>query len=166
MKIELKNIKHSEFASHETHCYQATIYIDGKRVGTVENQGYGGCDFVHPASVAHQINEYAKTLPKIVCHFIDPKTGKPAELDQDCDIIFGELVNDWLKAKDLKRMMSKRVLFIKQEDGKIYQTKTLDKSSMEQLFSRPALVDQLKAKTILNLLPFDQALNIYKGATA
>ena len=100
MKIELKNIKHSEFASHETNCYQATIYIDGKRVGTVENQGYGGCDFVHPASVAHQINEYAKTLPKIVCHFIDPNTGKPAELDQDCDIIFGELVNDWLKAKD------------------------------------------------------------------
>ena len=165
MKIELKNIKHSEFASHETHCYQATIYINGKRVGTVENDGRGGCDFVHPPSVAHQINEYAKTLPKRVCKFIDPDTGKLAELEQDCETIFGELVNDWLKAKDLKRMMSKRVLFLK-EDGFIYQTKTMASDALKQYLNEPKLQTLYKGKTVLNLLPFDQALNIYKGATA
>lgn len=165
MKIELKNIKYSEFASHETNCYQATIYIDGKKVGTVENQGYGGCDFVYPASVAHQINEYAKTLPKIVCHFIDPKTGKPAELDQDCDIIFGELVNDWLKAKDLKRLMSKRIVFVK-EDGNVYETKAMPSIDLKRNLNQDRLPEMLKAKTILNLLPFDQALTIYRGASA
>jgi hypothetical protein len=88
MKIELKNVKHSEFASHETNCYQATIYIDGKRVGTVENDGHGGCDSVHPYQVARQIDEYAKTLPKRACSFIDPDTGKPAELEQNYETIF------------------------------------------------------------------------------
>ena len=165
MKIELKNIKHSEFASHETNCYQATIYIDGKRVGTVENQGYGGCDFVHPPSVAHQINEYAKTLPKRVCKFIDPDTGKLAELEQDCETIFGELVNDWLIAKDLKRALSKRVLFTK-EDGNIYQTKAMASDALKRYLSEPKLPTLYQGKTVLNLLPFDQALNIYKGATA
>ena len=163
MKIELKNVKHSEFASHETHCYQATIYIDGKRVGTVENDGHGGCDFIHPASVAHQINEYAKSLPKIVCNFIDPDTGKPAELEQNCATIFGELINDWLVAKDLKRMMSKRVLFLK--DGDIYQTKAMASDALKQYLNEPKLGVLYQGKTILNLLPFDQALTIYKGAT-
>ena len=164
MKIELKNIKHSEFASHETNCYQATIYIDGKRVGTVENQGYGGCDFVHPASVAHQINEYAKTLPKRICSFIDPDTGKLAELEQDCETIFGELVNQWLRSKDLKRLMSKRVIFLK--DGSIYQSRVMATNALKQYLNEPKLTELYKASSILNLLPFDQALTIYEGATA
>jgi hypothetical protein len=44
MKVELKNVKYSAFASQETHCFEATVYIDGKRVGTVSNEGYGGPD--------------------------------------------------------------------------------------------------------------------------
>ena len=35
MKIELKNVKYSDFASHETHCFEASVYIDGKRAGIV-----------------------------------------------------------------------------------------------------------------------------------
>ena len=165
MKIELKNIKHSEFASHETNCYQATIYIDGKKVGTVENDGHGGCDNVHPYQVAQQIDAYAKTLPKRVCKFIDPDTGKPAELEQTYETIFCELVNDWLKAKDLKRMMSKRVLFLK-DDGHIYQTRTMAADALKQYLNEPKLAELYKGKQVLNLLPFDQALNIYKGASA
>jgi len=28
MKLELKNIKHTSWASEETHCYQASLYSD------------------------------------------------------------------------------------------------------------------------------------------
>ena len=52
MKIELKNIYYAEFASFETSCYKATIYIDGKKVGTVNNDGQGGTDNVQPWAVA------------------------------------------------------------------------------------------------------------------
>jgi len=164
MKIELKNIKHSEFASQETHCFQATIYIDGKKVGTVENHGHGGCDSVHPHQVAQKIDDYAKTLPKTVCDFIDPETGKPAEIEQCHETIFGEIVNTWLVAKDLKRAMSKRVLYLK--DGGVYQSKAMASDALKLYLSEPKLGTQCQDKTILNLLPFDQALTIYRGATA
>lgn len=164
MKIELKNIKHSEFASQETHCFQATIYIDGKKVGTVENQGHGGCDSVHPHQVAQQIDDYAKTLPKTVCDFIDPDTGKPAEIEQSHETIFGEIVNNWLVAKDLKRAMSKRVLYLK--DGRVYVSGSMASDDLRRYLSEPKLGTLYQDKTILNLLPFDQALTIYRGATA
>ena len=44
MKLELKNIKHSEFASHETFCYEAILYVDGKPFAYVRNDGQGGSD--------------------------------------------------------------------------------------------------------------------------
>ncbi len=164
MKIELKNIKHSEFASQETNCYQATIYIDGKRVGTVENAGHGGCDNVHPWQVAQQIDAYAKTLPKTVCSFIDPETGKPAEMEQTHETIFGDILTSWLMSKDLKRLMSKRIVFVK-EDGNVYETKAFTADQLKLNLNQSKLPEMLKAKTILNLLPFDQALTIYKGAS-
>lgn len=165
MKIELKNIKHSEFASQETNCYQATIYIDGKKVGTVENDGHGGCDNVHPWQVAQQIDAYAKTLPKTVCSFIDPETAKPAEMEQTHETIFGDILTSWLMSKDLKRLMSKRIVFVK-EDGNVYETKALKADQLKLNLAQSRLLEKLNAKTILNLLPFDQALNIYRGASA
>ena len=166
MKIELKNIKYSEFASHETACYEATIHINYKKVGIVSNDGHGGTDMVHPWSVAQQIDAYAATLPKIVCSFEDPDTGKPAEMAQNHETIFGDILADWLRAKDLKRAMSKRILFTK-EDGRIYETKSMPAPDLKwQLTNQPKLQSALKAQTILNLLPFEQAMTIYKGATA
>jgi len=46
-KIELKNIKYAAFASEETHCYDATLYLDGKAMFRVGNDGHGGCDAHH-----------------------------------------------------------------------------------------------------------------------
>lgn len=166
MKIELKNIKYSEFASHETSCYEATIYIDGQKVGTVENDGQGGTDNVHPWSVAQQIDAYAATLPKIVCSFEDPATGKPAEMSQNHETIFNDILNDWLSAKDLKRAMAKRILFVK-EDGRLYETKAQKAEELRLTLSIDSLAKRLGATAILNLMPFDQALKTYKqGATA
>lgn len=165
MKIELKNIKYSEFASQETSCFQATIYIDGKKVGTVENDGHGGTDMVHPWAVAQQIDAYAETLPKIVCSFEDPDTGKPAEMSQNHETIFGDILTNWLFARDLKRIMTKRVLFTK-ADGLIYQSKTMAAPALKQYLSEPKLADLYKDKQVLNLLPFEQALTIYKKVAA
>jgi hypothetical protein len=43
-QVELRNLKHAEFASQETACYEATVYIDGKRFCIASNQGHGGPD--------------------------------------------------------------------------------------------------------------------------
>jgi hypothetical protein len=43
-KIELKNLKYAAFASEETSCFEATVYVDGKRFCIASNEGRGGCD--------------------------------------------------------------------------------------------------------------------------
>jgi hypothetical protein len=165
MKIELKNIKYSEFASHETSCYEATIYIDGKKAGIVENDGRGGCDNVVPWQLAQEIDAYAKTLPPVVSKWIDPDTGKPAEMEQTHETIFGDILIDWLHAKDLKRAMSRCVMFTR-EDGRVYQATSMKKDALAKYLSESKLKEALKAKEILNLLPFGKALEIYKQGTA
>jgi hypothetical protein len=44
MKIELRKISFNERMSEETNCYAADLYVDGKKVGEVGNDGHGGCD--------------------------------------------------------------------------------------------------------------------------
>ena len=41
MKITLKNVKHYESMSEETDCFEASLYVDGKKVGRVSNRGTG-----------------------------------------------------------------------------------------------------------------------------
>jgi hypothetical protein len=47
MKIELKNVKFSDFASEETNCFRADVYVNGKKAGYCNNDGHGGCTNVH-----------------------------------------------------------------------------------------------------------------------
>ena len=162
MKIELKNIKHSEFASRETNCYEATIYINGKREGVVSNDGQGGCDSVHPWQLAQEIDAYAKTLPLIVCEWIDPKTGEPFVLEQTHETIFGELLNDWMLDKGLKKKLNSKILFVK-EDGKVYETKAQKPAELKLTLSIPRLAERLSAKVVLNNLPYAEAKQIYRS---
>lgn len=47
MQLTLKNLKISAFMSEETTCFQATVYVDGKKVGTAQNDGHGGPTYYH-----------------------------------------------------------------------------------------------------------------------
>ena len=152
MKIELKNVKYSDFASHETHCFEAVIYIDGKRAGTVENDGQGGCNFYHPREVEEALRAHAKTLPKV--HY------REHEFDQDADTIIADLLVQHLYTKDLKRALNKRILFVT-NDGVLRETFNLERQKMESILASPSVKTQLKAQKILNLLPFDEALSLY-----
>ena len=116
--------------------------------------------------MANEIDAYAKTLPPVVSKWIDPDTDKPAEMEQTHETIFGDILTDWLHAKDLKRAMSRCVMFTR-EDGRLYQATSMKKDALAKYLSESKLREALKAKEILNLLPFDKALQIYKeGATA
>jgi hypothetical protein len=42
MKVELKKLKLHNDLSHETFCFSAVLYVDGKEIGVVENRGDGG----------------------------------------------------------------------------------------------------------------------------
>jgi hypothetical protein len=70
MKIELKNIKHSEWGSEETNCFQANIYLNGKLVGYCDNNGKGESTSYNRVpnvdyKVIQEMEDYCKGLPPI-----------------------------------------------------------------------------------------------------
>ena len=71
MKLELKNIKYAAFASEETPCYQAAVYVDGKKAVLVSNDGHGGSDHQQfkDKVTEEAITAYFAGLPKVASSF-------------------------------------------------------------------------------------------------
>ena len=110
MKVTLKNVKYAEFQSHETSCFSATIYMDGKSTGTsASNGGYGGCHEYWGGDAHKRLTEYAKTLPKIKTNF--DLDGEPFYMEQDADSLVDAALNEFLTQRDLKRMCSTKTCF-------------------------------------------------------
>jgi len=158
MKFELKNIKHSDFASHETYCYEATLYIDGKRVAKVSNDGNGGCDMQWPlVDDGHQIMRAANDW------LVD--NGNPLQmtagemLPEDLEMRCHDLLTKWLQRKELKKVL-KRICYAKRGDyGNVYQLPAKFKPSPEMLaMARKAswFTDDV---VILNEMPEEQAIH-------
>lgn len=155
MKFEIKNLKHSEFASHETHCFEATLYVDGKRTAIVENDGNGGADLVTPIKPfthadIRKIEEHIKTLPNY--KFMDE------EFEQSLEVIVGDLVNEALNKKRLKSLLSRFICTF--ENGGIYTYRYRgSKDRGIQLIK-----EQKPEAQVLNCLTFEAAFDFFKKA--
>jgi hypothetical protein len=163
MKLELKNIKHTAWASEETHCYQASLYVDGKPVAIVSNDGHGGCDrdYRHPTfkkeSEASGVQPYAfgyrAKMAEVHEYFASlPKTNAcdifPDGMEQTLEFWCCDQVNDWLSARELKKKLKKEFLFQFADGVGVFAHK-----------DRPSRAHKA---TILNDMPFADALAIWK----
>lgn len=63
MEIKLKNLKIAKFMSEETTCFQATVYVDGKKAGMAQNDGHGGSTYCHLDPKFHSIEQQKFTIP-------------------------------------------------------------------------------------------------------
>ena len=158
MKLELKNIKHTSWASEETHCYQASLYVDGKPVAIVSNDGHGGADrdYSHPKFKG----EYRDTMRKVHEYFDgippSPFSYEGADgvmihdsLPQTLEGWCCDAVNDWLSARELKSKLKKEFLFQFADKVGVFAHKT-----------RPSRAHKA---IILNDMPFEDALAIWKA---
>ena len=103
MKIELKQIKYSDWASEETSCFQANIYLNGKKVGFCNNDGKGGCTSYNRVpnvdyKVIQEMEEYCKGLPPIT--YKSSLIDKDIVIDMCLEHYLDDLFYDYLKAKD------------------------------------------------------------------
>jgi len=164
MKVELKNLKHSEYASHVTHCYEATVWINGKRAFYARNDGGGGEDLYAPLENQER-SEFTSSLNDLINHCLTlPKWGSEFggkdDMDVTPEILIGNLVNDMLDAKKLKKALKAKVLFVN-ENG-IYQTGYRGSRKVDQ-----NLIDMVKDENpdciVLNCLAFSEALDLYRG---
>jgi len=121
-QIELRNIKTHSGLSKETHAYTATLWVDGKRWGTVENDGHGGPDNQHPdkgggPAVIALENLIKETHPKrwVGSDFF------PNGCDQDLEGVCAELLEVALHTRFWTRKLKSQLVMV--EGGEIFTWK-------------------------------------------
>lgn len=160
-KIELKNIKFSEFATRETHCFQATVYVNGDRSFIARNDGQGGCD-MYDALPNGKNNETHKLVEEINAELKKEKIpcswDKNETIENSIDIVIGNLMNDWLRDKDIKKSL-KKICYIKNDE--IYSLASKHKPT-EQNLKMVMKTDWWKPEYImLNSLPYEEAKKLF-----
>lgn len=103
MKIELKNLQHVERLSEETHCFTATLYLNGVKRGEVSNRGTGGGDDFTDHTARREIDDYAITLPA--------KEYQGIMLRMNAEILIGELVEAHLQTQYEKKLCRNKTAF-------------------------------------------------------
>ena len=164
MKLELKNIKHTQWASEETHCYQASLYVDGKPVAIVSNDGHGGCDrdYDHPKfkgdyrATMKAVHDYFKTLPNTDACNLFPD-GMAQELEFWCSDQVNEFLNKKHIMSNVKRIL-KKVSFM--QDGKLMQFGTNVKPSTMTFQQIRRHDTSLKDVKFLNEMTLDEVATI------
>ena len=158
MNITLKNIKHSAFASQETHCFEAVLYVNGKAFATIKNEGFGGCDHVEPIKGGFT-PEFLATLKDVSAYVKSICTEEYASLEYWCAL----QVNDWLMRKDLRNGLKNKVLGIG-ADGKVYSWKKISGVTLDGVITA---VKAVRPDTvILNEMSEDDAFRLFKQAMA
>ena len=156
--IALKAIKHSAFASEETHCYQASVYVDGKRFATVRNSGFGGGDEVHPLSANYDdVRELEKRIEETYDR--EPSRYFADGFQPTLESICCDLVNDHLREKDLRRRLRSKCLTIEMVDGNRAVFAYRCKPTPPNL---QALLERTCVHHVLNLMPIKDALAMVK----
>lgn len=158
-RIELKNIKHSDFASHETYCYEATLYFNGKKFASVGNDGQGGSDYFHPYNYDdmptswNELNDRCKNeIPKEVSEYFPE--GLEISLEHWCN----DQVTKFLCLRDYRRTIKNKIVYIHKGEMGVFSWKGCKKLTQQHF---DVVQKEFKDHQLLNLLPEDEALEIF-----
>jgi hypothetical protein len=99
MEITLRKFKYSPYLSEETNAYAAEVFADGKKIGTVKNDGHGGCSLFYPTDreLSKKAEDFCVTLPG---RFI---ANSPMTLEDHLD----ELAQIMINEKEIKSAIRK-----------------------------------------------------------
>lgn len=160
--FELKNIKHAEFASQETNCYNATLYVDGKPFAQVGNEGHGGCDFEYadPRTGLDNKAFYEKykaitaTLPSEVAY---EGTSREFTMEGSIEGVCSNLLTEWLINRDIKKIL-KRVSVVRPDfkKGEYAQYPASVKPTPENIAKLRAQSNWKSDNIVLNELTTEQ----------
>ena len=159
MKLELKNIKHSEFASEETFCYEATLYVEGKPFAQVSNDGKGGADYLYRDDRFLDGEAWNKCHALVKIHCADKFRWELGDgwREGSIETACHELMTDYLIRKDLNKALKEPCYL---DNNQIVSYNVSSK--------RPNIFDQIRRQlekpdlVFLNELPKDEAFKMFK----
>lgn len=170
MKLEAKNIKFCEFASQDSNCFEATLYVDGKRTAILSDDGHGGGMMIHPAKgftwddikkIQQHLaeNNPASLYNRETHEFEKVPYGTPDSMQYCLDFWMGDQLKKHLVKKDVQRLR-KRVAFVK--DGGVY---TVGKARISQQ-EKEQLIQHVRKEhpeaIILSCLTEAEAIELYQ----
>ena len=176
MKIELKKIQYSKFASQETACFQADLYVDGKPFAIVSNAGHGGCDEHnrHPKNPM-DYKEFHKELLRIEKWYnenvkIESEYSETGYIDGSLDMAVGELLDEHLIEKEVRSLLRRNLIVFTNDGQKGYYKYGIKKYKIDVF---PGKLEAMRKKfkewygdfTILNDFGIDEACEYYKAHT-
>jgi hypothetical protein len=164
MEIILKDIYVGERLSRETTAFQATLFIDGYRVGVITNDGQGCPNMYRPLDdkgvmLIRQAEDWCRKLPPMV--LADRMSdGKPVTIPMELEIYLDNIITDWLVKMDIEKFsrkaekkMSSAIVF--GAPGKPFRLMTYGKV-LKVLIHRPGFIDQLRTDIHTKVLPLLQ----------
>ncbi len=155
--ITLKNLRVVASMSRESLCYTATVVVDGQTVGTIENEGRGGCSHLRPAERGpgriHDLLVRATAFALAQTWEADGVRHPYPLLEEYVDDLAARAAHRKTLERDCKRTMKTYVLVLL--DGKIMKAKRV-----------PGVGEALRAMhgeriRFLDELPVDEAVNLY-----
>lgn len=164
-KITLKNIKHAEFASEETYCFEATVYVNGNRLCYVKNDGHGGPDFFWP--LVRDTGKHMELDDRITA--INAELGKEQididgtgkyMIENSLELEIAERMTEWLVLKDAKKLL-KKVAYLG-DDGEIYTLKSKYKPTPETIEGLKKASWWKDSYQVLNEQPIEKVVEALK----
>jgi len=167
--LEVKNISHYARGSEETPCYNATVYINGKKAIEVSNDGHGGMDRqdsypevldFHPTKrIVTLANEWCvKTFGQGSFDFMSDGEKETCTYDIDLEHHCHDELYKWLDTKILKKDLKKQYLFVEKGQLMGYKKKANETDTAFKHFFEKNHPNE----KCLNFLPFDDALKLFK----
>ena len=170
-KFELKSVKYLSANSRDSHCFSATLYVDGKRFCRASDDGWGGqINFdtldhksVKQNEIYHRVADIdAELIKEFGEKTYDRKDGSTFSIpEKTLEYIVCDLVNDFLTARELKSKLAKKVVYI--QNGQCLETQN---ARNKELLGRwiEEVINEDGTEEVLNILPFDKALEAYRAA--
>ena len=163
--LEVKNLSHYARGSEETPCYNATVYINGKKAIEVSNDGRGGCDMQHQypdieeRGLVEQADKWCvKTFGQDSFTYMSDGKEETCSYDLDLEHYCHKVLYDWLDTKKLKQDLKKQWLFVEKGQLMGYKRKGNDTDTAFKHFFEKNHPNE----KCLNFLPFDDALKMFK----
>ena len=153
-KLELKNIKYFESGSRETPCYNADVFINGKKAIHVYNDGNGGCD------AQLMIKPFTYTELRDVYNYLNDQSPIDHEpLEEWCH----DRLYEYLDQKKLKRDMKTKFICVDIDKNELYAY--AKKGNTDTQF-KAHMVKNHPQDTCLNFLSFNDAWKLFDEVTS
>ena len=162
-KLELKNIEYYKRGSEETPCYNATVYVNGKKAVEVSNDGHGGCDRQHtyPQFMDEWEGENVlRTLNEYCVKTFGSKKYEWGEVEIDLEHWCQDRLYDHLEQKKLKTDMRTKFICVDKVKNELY---AYNKKGISDIQFKAHMVKKHPHDTCLNFLEFDLAWKLFDG---